>query len=74
MEVSERCDIYSFGVVTMEVIMGRHPASSHGVLLEDVLDQRLAHPTKRVAKKVVLVGKIALACLHTSPQSHPTMQ
>ena len=87
MEVSEKCDVYSFGVATLEVIIGRHPGdlissflsssfslSSHDVLLEDVLDHRLAHPTNRVAEKVVLVAKIALTCLHTSPQSRPTMQ
>ena len=83
MEVSEKCDVYSFGVVTLEVIMGRHPgdlissflsSSSHDVLLEDVLDQRLVLPTRKVAEKVVLVAKIALACLHNSPQSRPTMQ
>ena len=83
MEVSEKCDVYSFGIVTLEVIMGRHPgdlissflsSSSHDVLLEDVLDQRLVLPTRQVAEKVVLVAKIALACLHNSPQSRPTMQ
>uniref|UniRef100_A0A7N2M8P6 non-specific serine/threonine protein kinase n=2 Tax=Quercus lobata TaxID=97700 RepID=A0A7N2M8P6_QUELO len=87
MEVSEKCDVYSFGVVTLEVIMGRHPgdlissflstsfaSSSYDVLLEDVLDQRLALPTGQVMEKVVLVAKIALACLHTNPHSRPTMQ
>jgi serine/threonine protein kinase len=82
MEVSEKCDVYSFGVVTLEVIMGRHPCDlissfaslSHDMPLEDVLDQRLAHPTNQVAEKVILVAKIALACLHTNPQSRPTMQ
>ncbi|XP_050277842.1 MDIS1-interacting receptor like kinase 2-like [Quercus robur] len=87
MEVSEKCDVYSFGVVTLEVIMGRHPSDlissflstsfaslAYDVLLKDVLDQWLALPTGQVADKVVLVAKIALACLHTSPHSHPTMQ
>ena len=86
MEVSEKCDVYSFGVVMLEVIMGRHPgdlissflssfsSSSHDVLLEDILDQRLAHPTNRAIEELVLVAKIALTCLHTSPQSRPTMQ
>ena len=87
MEVSDKCDVYSFGVVVLEVIMGRHPgdlissllsssfsSSSHDVLLEDILDQRLAHPTNRVAEKVVLVAKIAIACLQANPQSRPTMQ
>ena len=87
MEVSEKCDVYSFGVVTLEVIMGRHPgdlissflstsfaSTSYDMLLEDVLDQRLALPTRQAAEKVVLVAKIALARLHTNPHSRPTMQ
>ena len=87
MEVSEKCDVYSFGVVTLEVIMGRHSgdlissflstsfaSSSYDVLLEDVLDQRLALPAGQAAKRVVLVAKIELACLHTSPYSRSTMQ
>ena len=67
--------------------MGRHPgdlissflstsfaSSSYNVLLEDVLDQRLALLAGQAAKKVVLVAKIELACLHTSPYSRSTMQ
>jgi hypothetical protein len=90
LEVNEKSDIYSFRVVALEVIMGRHPgdlisllslsfASSstsvpHNVLLKEVLDQRLAHPTNKVANEVVLVAKLALSCLHASPQYRPTMQ
>ena len=25
MEVNEKCNVYSFGVVTLEILMGRHP-------------------------------------------------
>ncbi|XP_019163105.1 PREDICTED: MDIS1-interacting receptor like kinase 2-like [Ipomoea nil] len=59
MEVTEKCDVYSFGVLALEVIMGKHPgdlitsifssptSTSHGVLLlKDVLDSRLSTPTK----------------------------
>ena len=83
-------DIYSFGVVTLEIVRGKHPsdlislllspfASSPtstplDVLLKDVLDQRLAHPSNEVAKEVVMLTKIALSCLHTNPQYRPTMQ
>ncbi|KAI8004478.1 putative leucine-rich repeat receptor-like protein kinase [Camellia lanceoleosa] len=59
MEVNERCDVYSFGVLTLEVIMEKHPgdlisslsssssssssstSTADGILLKDVLDQRL---------------------------------
>ena len=90
MEVNEKCDVYSFGVVVLEIVMGKHPgdlisflslpfASSststpHDVLMKDVLDQRLAHPSNEVAKEVVMVTKLALACLHANPQYRPTMQ
>ena len=90
MEVNEKCDIYSFGVITLEIVIGKHPsdlilflsspfASSststpHNVLLKDVLDQRLAHPSNEVAKKVILVTKIASACLHANPQYRPIMR
>ena len=91
MEVNEKCDIYSFGVVTLEVIMGKHPgdlisllwsslsssattSTAHGILLKDVLDQRLEPPRNQVARIVVFVAKHAFTCLENNPQSRPTMQ
>ncbi|KAL7258045.1 hypothetical protein ACSBR1_004214 [Camellia fascicularis] len=91
MEVNERCDVYSFGVLTMEVIMGKHPgdlifflssssssssstSTAHGILLKDVLDQRLPTPENQVAEQVVVVAKLAFACLHANPPSRPTMR
>lgn len=84
--VTEKCDVYSFGVVTLEVILGKHPgelistvlSSSSSIennrLLKDVLDQRLPPPTCEVATEVVFIVKLALGCLHVSPQFRPTMQ
>ena len=89
MEVNEKCDVYSFGVLALEVIMGRHPgdlilslwpsssssfSNAHGLLLKDVLDQRLSPPMNRMADEVVFVAKLAFACLHPTPQSRPTMK
>ncbi|XP_058188763.1 MDIS1-interacting receptor like kinase 2-like [Rhododendron vialii] len=90
MEVNEKCDVYSFGVLTLEVIMGKHPgdlisslslsssalSSSNGqaILLKDVLDQRLPHPKDQVAELVVVAAKLASACLNASPVYRPTMQ
>ena len=101
MEVNERLDVYSFGVLTLEVLMGRHPGdfissltssstlssssplsltspppptTAYGILLKDVLDMRLPSPRNHMAEQVVVVAKLALACLHSSPRSRPTMR
>ncbi|CAA7398929.1 unnamed protein product [Spirodela intermedia] len=82
MKVTEKCDVYSFGVVALEVMLGKHPAdliaflSSGGgaLLLKDVLDQRLARPTGQLAKEVVFVVNMALACTNKDPAARPTMR
>ncbi|XP_060672845.1 MDIS1-interacting receptor like kinase 2-like [Ziziphus jujuba] len=54
LEVNEKCDVYSFGMVSLEVIMGKHPgdlisvlfsssssttpSTSHDIALKDMLD------------------------------------
>ncbi|KAI8569503.1 hypothetical protein RHMOL_Rhmol02G0283900 [Rhododendron molle] len=90
MEVNEKLDVYSFGVLTLEVVMGRHPRDlmsslssssldsspppSYGIPLKDVLDKRLPLPRNQEEEAVVLAVKIALACLRPNPQCRPTMQ
>nr|XP_048332726.1 MDIS1-interacting receptor like kinase 2-like [Ziziphus jujuba var. spinosa] len=88
--VNEKCDVYSFGIVILELIMGKHPgdlilslsASSSSssppavleILLKDLLDQRLSPPKNQVAEKVVSIVKVAFACLQPDPGSRPTMK
>ncbi|KAH9657239.1 MDIS1-interacting receptor like kinase 2 [Citrus sinensis] len=85
MVVTEKCDAYSFGVVALEVLMGRHPgellsslsspSSDQKIMLIDVLDPRLSPPVDRmVMQDIVLVTTVALACLHSKPKFRPTMQ
>ncbi|XP_031105480.1 MDIS1-interacting receptor like kinase 2-like [Ipomoea triloba] len=87
MEVTEKCDVYSFGVLALEVIMGKHPgdlitsifsspiSTAHGILLlKDVFDSRLSTPTKQEEEELILVAKIAVACLNMNPQCRPSMQ
>ncbi|KAM3707736.1 hypothetical protein ACJW31_02G045900 [Castanea mollissima] len=85
MEVNEKCDVFSFGVLTLEIIMGKHPGhltsslssptfTIRELLLKDVLDQRLSLPTDEATREVFSIAKIAIACLHTIPQSRPTMR
>ncbi|KAI4347941.1 hypothetical protein L6164_008713 [Bauhinia variegata] len=85
MEVNKKCDVYSFGVLALEIIMGQHPgdlitsmsstsSTAYNSLLKDVLDQRLPHPSNSDAEKVILIARIAFACLRESPSSRPTME
>ncbi|KAI8005018.1 putative leucine-rich repeat receptor-like protein kinase [Camellia lanceoleosa] len=90
MEVNEKCDVYSFGVLALEVIMGKHPGdllsslsssssssstlTAQGIFLKDILDQRLLPPRNEAVEQVVVVAKLAFVCLHTTPLSRPTMQ
>lgn len=85
MEVNEKCDVYSFGVLLLEVIMGTHPGdlissslsspeALDGLLLKDLLDQRLSTPINQVAESIILVARIAFSCLHPSPRSRPNMK
>ncbi|KAI5315708.1 hypothetical protein L3X38_044884 [Prunus dulcis] len=89
MRVTDKCDVYSFGVVALEVMMGRHPGdllesqlskSSQSMkkdnaelFLKDLLDQRLEAPSNVLARAVVVVMSLALACICTRPGSRPTM-
>ncbi|CDP11205.1 unnamed protein product [Coffea canephora] len=72
MRVTEKCDFYSFGVLTLEIIKGKHPGefvahlmsstTTGDVELKDLLDQRLSHPTQEIEKILVFILKIAEAC------------
>ncbi len=74
MVVNEKCDVYNFGIVALEIIMGRHPeelissltsSSSQNIIMKDVLDPRLSpRISQSVAQSLVLVVTLALACLY----------
>ncbi|GMH02570.1 hypothetical protein Nepgr_004409 [Nepenthes gracilis] len=81
---TEKCDVYSYGVVALEVMMGKHPGEllrslslsvdDSYLLGENVLDQQLSPPTGQLAKDVVVVIRVALACTSSMPESRPTMR
>ncbi|XP_042503216.1 probable leucine-rich repeat receptor-like protein kinase At1g35710 isoform X2 [Macadamia integrifolia] len=84
MALTEKCDVYSFGVLALETIMGRHPGEfissltspvGQTALLKDVLDPRLPFPSdSKIVKDIITTVTVALACLHINPQSRLSMR
>ncbi|RHN44098.1 putative protein kinase RLK-Pelle-LRR-XI-1 family [Medicago truncatula] len=84
MVVNEKCDAYSFGVVALETLVGRHPGdllsslqstSTRSVKLCQVLDQRLPLPNNDIViRDIIHVVVVAFACLNINPHSRPTMK
>ncbi|KAJ7949526.1 putative Receptor protein kinase [Quillaja saponaria] len=84
MAVTEKCDVYSFGVLVVEVLMGKHPGdliskiqtfSIESINVKDILDPRLPSPmSKNSVEELVLVMKLAVSCLQANPQYRPTMR
>jgi len=86
LRVNEKCDVFSFGVVALETVMGRHPGElisslskpcTECLMLRDVLDSRLPHPSflrDGTAEDVILVVSLVLSCLHPKPKLRPSMQ
>ncbi|KAH1044582.1 hypothetical protein GLYMA_09G243600v4 [Glycine max] len=86
MEVTEKYDVFSFGVICLEIIMGKHPGDlissllssssatiTDNLLLIDVLDQRPPQPLNSVIGDIILVASLAFSCLSENPSSRPTM-
>ena len=83
MVVTEKCDIYSFGVLALEILMGTHlgelltslsSPSPQNMMLNEILDQHLPPPNHLVAQDVFFIATIAFACLHAKPKFRPTMK
>ncbi|GAY52486.1 hypothetical protein CUMW_142190, partial [Citrus unshiu] len=85
MKVTEKCDVYSFGVLALEVIKGKHPrdficsicsslSSNLNIALDEMLDPRLPTPLRNVQDKLISIMEVSISCLDESPTSRPTMQ
>ncbi|ESW21243.1 hypothetical protein PHAVU_005G054300 [Phaseolus vulgaris] len=90
MKVTEKCDIYSFGVVLLELVTGRSPvqpleqggdlvtcvrrAIQASVPTSELFDKRLNLSAPKTVEEMSLILKIALFCTSTSPLNRPTMR
>ncbi|XP_031265228.1 MDIS1-interacting receptor like kinase 2-like [Pistacia vera] len=83
MKVTEKCDVYSFGVLALEVINGKHPGDIiptlsspftwENFLLNNVLDERLPLPPPTIQDQLIAIVKLAIDCLNSNSKSRPTM-
>lgn len=90
MKVTEKCDIYSYGVVLLELLTGKTPVQPldqggdlvtwvrnyirHHSLTSGILDPRLNHEEKSTVDHMLSVLKIALMCTSMSPLDRPSMR
>ncbi|KAJ0035706.1 hypothetical protein Pint_26360 [Pistacia integerrima] len=84
MNVIEKCDVYSFEVLTLEIIKRNHPrdffssfpplSSNVNLALTDLLDPRLATPSHDVLDKLISMMEVVFPCLDSNPESRPIMQ
>ncbi|KAH1163027.1 hypothetical protein GYH30_001525 [Glycine max] len=82
--VTTKCDVFSFGVVVLETMMGRHPTelisslsepSIQNKKLKDILDSRIPLLfSRKDMQEIVLIVTLALTCLCPHPKSRPSMQ
>nr|XP_034905365.1 probable leucine-rich repeat receptor-like protein kinase At1g35710 [Populus alba] len=76
----EKCDIYSFGVMALETLLGRHPgdilsSSARAITLKEMLDPRLPPPTDEIViQNICTIATLAFSCLYSNPKSRPSMK
>ncbi|KAJ4723843.1 putative Receptor protein kinase [Melia azedarach] len=83
MKITEKCDVYSFGVLALEVIKGKHPreflstfsssSSNMNLALNELLDSRLPAPSLDIQDKLISQLEVALLCVDENPESRPNM-
>ncbi|KAF9661106.1 hypothetical protein SADUNF_Sadunf19G0033200 [Salix dunnii] len=88
LKVDEKSDIYSFGVVLLELVTGKmplDPAFGESVdivewirikirTLEEALDHSIAGHCKHVQEEMLLVLRIAILCTAKLPKDRPSMR
>lgn len=85
-KITEKCDVYSYGVVLLEVLTGKQPIDPtipDGQHVADWVRQRrgvevldpslLSRPESEIEEMMQALG-IALLCVNSSPDERPTMR
>ncbi|GKE92211.1 MDIS1-interacting receptor like kinase 2-like protein [Tanacetum coccineum] len=82
MKVTEKCDVYSFGVLVLEIIKGEHPndmvayltsPSTEKVKLKDLVDHRFPIPLLGMQKVLTSILILAIKCVNANLELRPTV-
>ncbi|KAG2569086.1 hypothetical protein PVAP13_7NG389050 [Panicum virgatum] len=79
-----KCDVYSFGIILMEIISGKRNAVTPALLsdaweswnqgtISDLLDPAVAQPEPELLFELERCVQIGLLCVQQSPDDRPTM-
>ncbi|RZC94260.1 hypothetical protein C5167_026959 [Papaver somniferum] len=63
MKVTEKCDVYSFGVLVLEVLHGRQPSEIITLLSPELLPTSSSTSTSNVPVKIIMLKDILDECL-----------
>ena len=90
MKITEKCDIYSYGVVVLELVTGKTPVQpleeggdlvtlvrnyiKKNSISSDIFDPRLNLDDKSLVAHMTMVMKIALLCTSIAPYERPSMR
>ncbi|KAJ0795433.1 putative protein kinase RLK-Pelle-LRR-XI-1 family [Helianthus annuus] len=82
MKVTEKCDVYSFGVLVLEIIKGEHPGdiitslettSMEDLNFTDLMDHRLFFSIPGIKEVLTSILILAIECINSNPEIRPTM-
>lgn len=88
MKITEKSDVYSYGVVVLEVLTGKQPIDptipdGHHIVDwvrqrrvhgAEVLDPTLRHRPEAEIEEMMQTLGVAMLCVHPSPDDRPTMK
>ncbi|KAK4481524.1 hypothetical protein RD792_012425 [Penstemon davidsonii] len=73
-EATSKCDVYSFGILLLELLTGKHPSDHPNVEPDDMMNwMRSIREEDSGEIRLGMLIEVAMACSVASPEQRPTM-